>query len=1225
VIESAADRQMAHVRLHQNGPHGEASQRLLNEISAAKVCLLDSQRKAAYDQRLQAPSQIKKATKLIVAKPLEPITAAISKAAPATAPLPAKLVDDTPATKSKAGFYLSLAVVGAALLVVGIGVIIMRARGATTEVAEAETNTDVSTGDTPGSQQVPAVIDSTTTPDHHAAHEKSQPPVVPPVIVPPVIVPLAPVEEKGNTPATTSPTAASSPITDPAETSSGLSTNDGPATTDEIAAPDQLAQADSPEISDDNTAEAADDRSPLPSADARRKKLEQVEGLFAISEARTPAAKRELAGKLFETAQETREDPAARFVLLNLARELASGAGDLDTALAAVDELNAEFQIDADAVRIASFDGAAKVALPNAARESAVERGNEYVDELLGRDKYLEAAKLIQTLQIVARPLRDRELMNALADRRNRGSTLYKQYQKSSAAMAALEKNPADADANLAAGRFYAFAKGQWERGLPLLAKGSDAKLKEIAEQEIGMPAAAAEQSKLADAWWEAAQGGSGIEADRQLARARMWYELAAAKLSGLDKVQAQKRIESLRHVALDGGEPLAQQVARNDPPDESPFGEIPDDTEDPSPSIRQPEDKPSEPPLELAVDDKLPKGGVLRLGTRRLTHAGGVDRLFALPDGQSAVTIGGGRIQKWSLRDGASVFSDELINEEGRARIEFDGQRFALIATPLKNGLNTQDFRVVDLAAGKDVAKFTHKGWSNSCAISPGGELVALGNIDRSVTLLDPHTGEVLETLPNDGMAEQPQVSFSRSGAVLAIRSGPVVRFFSIEMRSQLGEETATVRQDGVWELVLSHEGDKAALVKNGETIIFSTKTGDAVKLIKHPAPYSVLGPKLSPDGKWLAMWIFDYRVVILDVASGTMVKEIPTGRSMIRELDFTSDSRKLMGSLAGGRLLLWDLATGKELSLDPTRDMTDAVVAVAISPDGRNIASADRKGYVTLWSNATRWRAEPMPNDGLGNLDPMPTPDFLQFAGGGRRLIAGSCNRRGTVNVWDVASRDHVARLEGHGWPVMSVAVHDASGLIASTGRDGSLRLWNAGGTQLKTIEKVSGCIDFSPDGKLIAVASWHNENQNHIQLYDPATGGLVKRLEGHTFSTCDVSFSPDGRRIVSTSRDKTMRIWDTATGECKHVIALPSETRHVDYGAKSVAHSPRGDMIASTASDGGVYLWTPEGEAIATLRGHEGEVQCLAWRSDGKQLVSGGADNSVMVWDVAKAVPK
>src|SRR5262249_43378192 len=96
-----------------------------------------------------------------------------------------------------------------------------------------------------------------------------------------------------------------------------------------------------------------------------------------------------------------------------------------------------------------------------------------------------------------------------------------------------LKDEPNDPDANLQMGRFLALLKGNWQTGLPLLKKGSDAKLSALAGKDLANPADAVGQVAVGDGWWNFAEG-QGIPAKNQLLlRARHWYEQAAAQLTG--------------------------------------------------------------------------------------------------------------------------------------------------------------------------------------------------------------------------------------------------------------------------------------------------------------------------------------------------------------------------------------------------------------------------------------------------------------------------------------------------------------------------------------------------------------------------------------------------------------------------------------------------------------------------------------------------------------------
>jgi hypothetical protein len=119
-------------------------------------------------------------------------------------------------------------------------------------------------------------------------------------------------------------------------------------------------------------------------------------------------------------------------------------------------------------------------------------------------------------------------------------------YAKVKDALAVLETEPADPDANLAVGKYRCFVRGDWDGGLSNLALGGDATLKTLAEQELAQPDTAADQVKLADGWWELAEKHSGATKTQMQLRSRRWYEKAAPNLAGLAEVKVTKRLEQL-------------------------------------------------------------------------------------------------------------------------------------------------------------------------------------------------------------------------------------------------------------------------------------------------------------------------------------------------------------------------------------------------------------------------------------------------------------------------------------------------------------------------------------------------------------------------------------------------------------------------------------------------------------------------------------------------------
>jgi WD40 repeat protein len=116
----------------------------------------------------------------------------------------------------------------------------------------------------------------------------------------------------------------------------------------------------------------------------------------------------------------------------------------------------------------------------------------------------------------------------------------------------------------------------------------------------------------------------------------------------------------------------------------------------------------------------------------------------------------------------------------------------------------------------------------------------------------------------------------------------------------------------------------------------------------------------------------------------------------------------------------------------------------------------------------------------------------------------------------------------------------------------------------------------------------------------------------LSGHTSPVWSVSVSADGERLLTSSEDKTLRLWDTATGKCVHVFT--GHTDHI-FGA---ALAPDAKLVLS-AGDQTVRRWdTTTGKEIGQMKGHEGRVVRVVLGPDG-QAISGGTDGTVRVWDL------
>jgi hypothetical protein len=125
-------------------------------------------------------------------------------------------------------------------------------------------------------------------------------------------------------------------------------------------------------------------------------------------------------------------------------------------------------------------------------------------------------------------------------------------------------------------------------------------------------------------------------------------------------------------------------------------------------------------------------------------------------------------------------------------------------------------------------------------------------------------------------------------------------------------------------------------------------------------------------------------------------------------------------------------------------------------------------------------------------------------------------------------------------------------------------------------------------------------------------------ILTLKGHTGEVRSVTYSPDGKRIVSGSADKMLKVWDAQKGQ--ELLCLKGHTAQVS----SVAWSPDGKRIVSGSSDCTLKVWVADtGKEVRSLKGHRHGVRRVAYSPDGKRISGENAVGKVLTWDASTGV--
>lgn len=313
----------------------------------------------------------------------------------------------------------------------------------------------------------------------------------------------------------------------------------------------------------------AETRAPVPSAEQRAQLARQVEESHRLARAASAAEKLQQARKLFQLGQLATKGSPEQFVLFSKAMELARDGGDAELTFDAVDAIAVQFDVDPLQAKSKLLPRLLETATGTVRFRCLMQAALDLLDRAAAEHRGRLAMTIAELADRAAQGPQGEPFRARVAARHAEVRELYQRWQAFQQALATLRDQPQDAQANLVAGRWYCLREEDWRRGLPLLGRSSDARLRAAAaEEQTSPPGGPLEQVKLADTWWTLAEGEEGWAKEALQRHAATWYQRAQPKLTQAGvRTRVAERLSMVTGVRVPEGLDLARPALKKELP----------------------------------------------------------------------------------------------------------------------------------------------------------------------------------------------------------------------------------------------------------------------------------------------------------------------------------------------------------------------------------------------------------------------------------------------------------------------------------------------------------------------------------------------------------------------------------------------------------------------------------------------------------------------------------